>query len=179
MDLKKYQEETQRTLPDLESEILNSVHMTMGINTELPELFSLLKTISFKPDTSRIIDEGGDVFWYLSNYSTIRGLTFTYPIDPIFAGLGDVKEFIADRAYKLLDIDKKCLVYGKTFDRGWAYAYASGIFSGLTYILGYYQISTEEVFERNINKLRIRFPDKFDANLVLNKDEEKEKEAFK
>ena len=35
-------------------------------------------------------------------------------------------------------------------------------------------VAPSEIFERNIAKLAARFPDKFDADLAINKDESKE-----
>lgn len=177
MTLEKYMQETQRTLPDLGSEILNSCHMTMGINSEVPEILEVLQSHAIKINMAKLIDESGDLFWYLSNYCSIRNLIFAPNINPTLDYLTS-QDAIQDGSYKLLDIDKKCLAYNKPFNSGIAQKYVGEIYAGLIYILSWYKIEVFEVFEKNINKLRVRFPEKFDADLAINKSNENEWKVF-
>jgi len=107
MDWKTYQEEAERTTARLEPAILNNLHYTMGLATEVGELLDVFKKhIAYgKPiDWVNVQEECGDFLWYFFNFLRINGFDF------------------------------------------------------------------EEILQKNIDKLYVRYPEKFDADKANNRD---------
>jgi NTP pyrophosphatase (non-canonical NTP hydrolase) len=148
---------------------MDSIHMTAGIMTELIEINNLDPHTNYE---EKLTDEGGDCLWYISNYCNLHN------INPEFKSEVDGKGSL-QWAGKLLDYDKKKLAYGKNYDRDRQIEAVNGLVNNLLFKITMYQLSPEDVMEKNIKKLRVRFPDKFQADLAINKDESKESEVFK
>lgn len=168
MKIETYRIETKRTLPQLESPLLDSIHMSLGIMTELIEIDDIEINDNYGV---KLLDESGDVFWYISNYAHIHDIPFN--IDPIIP-----KETSYYWAGRLQDYDKKLLAYKKPYQRNLQIEALQSLASNMSWFVTAYTLNVEDVLEKNIQKLRIRFPDKFDANLAINKNEEKEIELF-
>jgi NTP pyrophosphatase (non-canonical NTP hydrolase) len=170
MTLQQYQVETTRTFPNLGSLVTDSIHMTAGMVTEIQE--------SMHTDENEIEDEYGDVLWYVSNYSNLHNLPLIFdigvdeeiPFSPI--------ELAMMSAVRLLDFDKKKLAYGKEYDSKKQSYYLSLVFSYIIFDLENRGFDLSEVYEKNIQKLRVRFPEKFSGEQAINKNVEKEKEVF-
>jgi NTP pyrophosphatase (non-canonical NTP hydrolase) len=113
-----------------------------------------------------------------------------YNVQPVFSVMS-----ISHRAGMLLDLLKKRDAYGKTFDvndeSGPKGSSSTPVFlnesmpipilkmivlhvEDLAIHLGY---TLEEIMESNIAKLKARFPEKFEADLAINKDPDAELEA--
>lgn len=165
MQLEQYRKETLRTLPDLGSRLNNSLHMTVGIMTEITEIQEAFDHHYL--DTVNLSEEVADILWYSSNYANIHDLHFinngTIYKKSIF---GDLLKY----AGNLLDIDKKEFAYGKKVEPLFR-QYQFGMFWGsLWRFAEYYRIDLEEAMERNIAKLRARYPEKFDTEKAINRD---------
>ena len=108
MDLKTYQKEAARTCPELPKtyEHMDSLHMVMGLDTEVGELVDVFK----------------------------KNLAYGKPIDWV-----NVKEEVVDIMWYLVNF---CRIHN---------------------------IDIEEQMDRNINKLRQRYPDRFDSHLAVNR----------
>ena len=63
----------------LEGQIANSVHMVLGMNTEIGDE---LQDAIDNDDVPNILEELGDAEWYIANYATIWG--FVLPDEIIF-----------------------------------------------------------------------------------------------
>lgn len=84
MNLKEYQQEAKRTLPDLENEDLNILHMLLGMQTEVAELADIWKKkIAYKKavDWINVKEEFGDLNFYLANFCNITGLSWENSLD--------------------------------------------------------------------------------------------------
>lgn len=168
MNLETYRIETTRTLPDLGSPLLNSIHMTLGMNTELNEVEEIDANENYY---QKLFDEMGDVYWYISNYANIHDIPFS--IDSVTP-----RETSLYWVSKLQDYDKKLLAYNKPYDRKLQVEALQSLATNLSYRANSFRLDVEQILEKNIEKLRVRFPEKFDANLAINKNEEKEIELF-
>ena len=172
MNWNEYRIETLRTLPDLGSLLLNSIHMTSGIMTELIEVDDL-NTID-KYYSSHFADEIGDVFWYISNYCNFHDIE----IDESTREIRGIPNSLQS-AGKLLDFDKKLLAYNKPYNREMQIRCINNLFVMLRFRVMSHGLNLDTIFNKNIEKLKIRFPEKFSGEQAINKNEQKEKEVFK
>ncbi len=175
MNIQQYRQETLRTLPDLGSKKLNSLHMTLGILTEIGEIAEATSKRG-ELDMINLREEIADIMWYLANYANIHALEFP---EILLSGIVDNEDWsfgqIIAHADKLADFDKKLLAYGKVSDQN---VYAP-VFESLYYYIHLfcytYSIDLEYAMELNIAKLKARYPDKFSADKANNRDLETER----
>ena len=107
MNIKDYQEQSKRTLPELGTITMNSIHMVLGMVTESAELADVYKKkIAYgkSVDEVNVKEELGDCLWYIANMCNINN---------------------------------------------W---------------------DMEDILETNINKLKVRYPEKFTNEAALNRD---------
>jgi NTP pyrophosphatase (non-canonical NTP hydrolase) len=77
MELKNYQNAAKRTNTDLGSQLSNSMHMLMGLTTEVGELTDVYKrkfAYGKEIDMTNVEEEIGDILWYLVNFCTLNNL---------------------------------------------------------------------------------------------------------
>lgn len=184
MKFQEYKEQTKRTLPDLGSLLLNTIHMSVGIASETHEFLIAL----VKNDVVNLGEELTDKVWYAANYAFINnidlsGFEFSKELMPVFMpGLSlkamqdlDMTGMMMVFGGEILDMDKKFLAYGKERDMGHAKAMLNGLLTCIGNLALSVDLDMETCMENNINKLRIRFPEKFDANLAINRDHDAER----
>lgn len=112
MKINEYCELANRTNSELNNEVLNTLHMLMGMQTEIGELTDPFKkqlAYGKEIDWFNVKEEIGDLMWYIGN-----------------------------------------LCYMLNFD-------------------------LEEILEKNIEKLKARYPDKFDSEYAIQRDLNKER----
>lgn len=159
MTFKEYQEQAKRTCPSLGSEKLDLAHMVLGIHSEYNEWV----------DSTDLINESeelADILWYLTNYCTFRGYNFERLFDiELKSTLG-----LVYNSSKLQDLVKKYVAYNKEIN----VSIESELLENIAYAIKKIYINIEidiyQSLQNNIDKLRIRFPDKFDEELAKNKD---------
>ena len=105
-----------------------------------------------------------EVMKRLSSESMIRML---------HASMGMVTE-----AGELADMLKKHIFYGKEVDKTNAIEEAGDVLWYLAVLLDTLGVSFEEVMEKNIAKLRARYPDKFTKDDAINRDLKVEREIL-
>jgi NTP pyrophosphatase (non-canonical NTP hydrolase) len=156
MNFNQYVEKAMRTNFDMKDN--NTRHYLLGLFNEFGELAGLFKKELFGKDVKdKIADELGDVFWYLAKgfYTTGTTLPNTY---------GYVK---IDDTLQLTAI----------FTRAWQRENLVDIFYILDNIADLYGIDKGDVFRKNIKKLAVRHPEKF--NIDNEKHTTKERAIFK
>lgn len=178
MKVTQYQQETKRTLPDLGSEAMNLAHMVLGMFSEDNELITAL----IKRDTVNIDEELADKFWYLSNYCNLRSYDLDFIINNNAVFEPDINTSFCDvelfALSKLQDFVKKNLAYSKPIDRLKEFYYLRMYTFGLLEVLEANDVDLEQILEKNIAKLRARFPDKFTEELAINRDTDKERKIL-
>lgn len=168
MEFLEYQKQANRTIADLGHEKLNLAHMVLGLGSEYNEYLQAI----INQDLINIKEEIGDHFWYLANYCTLRNYNF----DVKLAMSEDFENSSIFYTSKLQDLVKKYVAYNKEIDREIEYNLLQNIFTSLynelTVLID--NVDIKEVLEQNINKLKVRFPDKFTEEKALNRDLEQE-----
>ncbi|MFN9451142.1 MAG: hypothetical protein ACK58U_15980 [Rubrivivax sp.] len=174
MNFETYRKETLRTLPDL-GEVQNLCHMTMGIVTEVGEIINCCTSRLYtKIDTVNLQEEFGDMYWYISNYCNLRDIPHPNDVKGDTAH-SKVVDTLFVRSTDLLDFSKKLLAYGKPIPRSNEIEAIYDLFECLRTLEKLYHIDKEETLQKNINKLKARYPDKFNAEQAINRDLDKER----
>jgi NTP pyrophosphatase (non-canonical NTP hydrolase) len=168
--LKQYQEDAIRTFPD-KGEQINLSHMIMGMVSELNEVEDAWD----KKDLINVSEEYADIMWYLANYCTIRNIKLS-----AFTVFPEPDYNIDYHISKLTDHVKKYIVYNREINRQQELACVINI---LVTIQNYFhpevdlgqRITFEQALENNINKLKVRYPEKFTEELAINRNLELER----
>lgn len=188
LTIEEYQPLTQRTCPDLGSlyygllefkpedskilaDKLNLSHMVLGMGSELSELDDAYD----KEDQVNIAEEGADIMWYVGNYCNLRQINLK-------AVLNLVKEDEEDKGldwfiHELTDLVKKFMAYGKHIDTGKEVLYIRGIVFNVITLFETYEDFEKALFN-NIEKLRVRYPEKFTEENALNRNLEAERKEL-
>ena len=168
MNLKEYQQKAKRTLLDL-GEKLNLAHMVLGICSEDEEVLKAL----VNKDTIGIGEEIADKFWYIANYCTFRNIDlqelYNNRIDFEQEDWEKKTSISTVKLSKLQDCVKKYIAYGKPIDKKVEENCLKGLIFGLADDIDYNNLDLFTILNNNINKLKVRFPDKFTEEKALNR----------
>jgi len=174
----EYQELSKRTCASLGDEKLDLSHMVLGIISEQEELLQALVS----GDEVNQREEMADICWYLANYCTFRDYNFYKLIEHYQYGFEleswEEEGVCTFDVYtsKLADYVKKYIAYGKPIDRELEERALGGIIYSFQFEDCAFDFSAD--LERNINKLMVRFPDKFSQEKALNRDLKTEREVL-
>jgi len=186
MTWNEYKKEAERTFAYHKyGSIVDQLHCAIGIVTEIEELKYAWKGVQegsspyIEPDTSmkniNAREELGDILWYIAN---LERLIETPEYDFNLKGVTYPLEILDSSAANLLDIYKKALYYNRIVK------YAD--VTNLIYMIRTAADSlcysnkwiTEDIMDNNINKLRIRFPEKFTDEKANNRNIKEEYKAL-
>lgn len=76
MEISEYQEKASRTMANLNSPLLDDLHMVLGMQTEVAEIADVYKkymAYGKELDLVNVKEEIGDVAWYLANICNLHG----------------------------------------------------------------------------------------------------------
>lgn len=170
MNFKEYQDQATRTCPSLGNIKIDLCHMVLGLLTEADELKQAIN----KKDNIGISEEIADIYWYMSNYCSLR-MIHLHKLEPLFKTMGieDINDLfivIAD----LQDIIKKYIAYNRPINTINELNCLNSIHRIIAIIIYDNNLDIYQALENNINKLKIRYPDKFNEKDALNRDTDKE-----
>ncbi len=188
MNFNEYRLNTIRTMKTLGSPLLDSIHMTLGVVSEfLEELPVAINNM----DYVNIGEEIGDLFWYLANYANVWGIetadtkipydslaahdTLEQHFQSIEAGMKTISYHIG----QFTDLDKKAFVYNKQVsleDREYLFFI---ILLGVEGLASKFNLDSDQLRLKNINKLKVRYPEKFTEESANNRDLKAEYETLK
>lgn len=186
MTLLEYNKATKRTLPDLGSLEKNVIHMEMGIITEVGEIIDPFKkqfAYGKEIDIVNVGEEIADLSWYLSNKVN---LDTGKPLITNFTEEEAIKNFIdMERFAEIAEENKYELIVSIVVEIQKGTIYSSGhykapqaCFEALSLCCSLLGLSYFEQLDKNIRKLKARFPDKFDADKAINRDLEAERKEL-
>lgn len=164
MDLDQYQQLAKRTRNHHEYELAN---YALGLVGESIEVVDELYTTKEK-----LHKEMGDVMWYIANICTILELDMS--------DLRITSERISTltlEAGRIADIIKKSEFHGHIRNTKLLYDKLSNVLSALMTAIEYEQLmdhkgfTLDSILTANIEKLKARFPDGFDKEKSINRDE--------
>jgi hypothetical protein len=178
MNLKMYQQQAWRTCPDLGSEAINLAHMVLGICSEEEEYIKA----SVLADNVGIQEEIIDQFWYIANYCNIRN----FNLEELYHNRSDFTQeeweeeasIYSVKLSKLQDYVKKYLAYGKKPNIDLEMDAIKGILFILDNDIVLNDLDLKQGLQNNIDKLRVRFPDKFDTEKAINRNLDEERKEL-
>lgn len=176
--LDNYQELAHRTQKMMPDTIQDTVHMTLGVIGEYGEL---QKAIANK-DNKNIREEVGDITWYVANDCNNHGLSFKEITTDAWNTMSEQETFDAADydVFGYVDFVKKVYVYGAELNTKLLRRYLVNIMRMVineTYWRGD-DFSLETLLQINIDKLMVRFGDKYSDYNALNRDTTKEEKTF-
>ena len=178
MNFKEYQENAKRTCADLGSLQLNLSHMILGIISENEEFLNAIAN----GDMVNAREEQVDQMWYISNYCTYRGYDLQELIGDPNSLSFELQDFELETptwdifTSKLSDYVKKFIAYGKEIDPNLEKKAIEAIVWSLT--LEDTGLNFEVDLQKNIDKLKARFPENFNSNDALNRNLDKERKIL-
>lgn len=169
-----------RTLNDLGSETKNSFHMKSGMATELGEILDPIKkhvAYGKELDVINIKEEVGDLLWYFAcnlhltteNEEVLEKIC--EPIDKIF--LNSFKK--ENKIEKFKDNQKESLTILTNISNGISIEVVPYYMSAICKM---FDIDIFEAMTLNIEKLKKRFPNKFEKEKAVKRDTETERKVL-
>ena len=158
---------------------LNLAHMALGVAGELGEIVQCVGTeLKVKVDLPNLKEELGDVYWYLTNYCNIRGIT--PPLNIKGNDLPEVEcfELLITSSSDLVDIVKRNLAYNKEIDKVAELEVIYNLYYALDMFEKIYSLDGDEIRDKNIEKLLKRYPEKFSDHLAINRNLEEERKTL-
>lgn len=173
--LAEYQKLALRTAPSAGNLHLNGIqafllHGSLGITTEVDEL---IRDFHDRPENND--QEAGDVLWYCNLIASCFG-TDLDSIDIDGIEVIDTFDELYEAGAMIADQTKRNIFYGQDHE-----VTKDKTLSGIAKILcclvelGF---DLEECAAKNITKLQVRYPEKFDASKALNRDVAAEEKAI-
>ncbi len=168
MKIKQFKEECKRTCASLGNDKLDLSHMILGMVSELEELDESLIT----KDIVNTGEEVADIYWYLMNYISFRELDIkleqsnnnNYRLDSQTLLLG-----LSMTISKLSDLTKKYIAYSRYINSNKEVELILEVDKYLQAILLRKGLDLGNILQNNIDKLKIRFPEKFSESEANNR----------
>lgn len=174
MEIQQYQQEAKRTL-HIMSDDRDRLHMVAGVISEVGEIVDIYKrhlAYGKELDKVHVLEEIGDVFWYIVNWASIKNTILENPSDPIYTIPYDL-----DDPYKpTSEIDVFfSFIYHLHFGE---IQNMLNMWRHVCICLGFNDKDIEKSLDKNIAKLKVRYPEKFTEENALNRNVEKEREML-
>jgi len=133
-----------------------SFHAMLGLVGEVNELKN-------SRDTVNTIEELGDILWYIAIFLDDNPTLLRDGLDKNSDSITDIDN-LEDRVIDILDQYKKTMYYGKVLNVKKVYELFTELVYQVNGIISNYEFSISDIMELNINKLMVRYPNKFNLN---------------
>jgi NTP pyrophosphatase (non-canonical NTP hydrolase) len=179
----EYQGLAARTCPNLPGEHENERHMNLGVITEIGEVLDIYKkNLAYnKPfDVVNLGEELADIAWYIVNKCKFHEIPLEEDFDTVKA---EVKELLDTQMFTEQDLPLTLKAEALMHPLLQAYCGpTNNIFSApivqlaiLANIAEWYELDFFQLLTNNINKLKVRYPEKFTEEAAQNRDLEAER----
>lgn len=172
MTFDDYQKLAKLTNVDLNTIKKNECHMQAGVITELAEVMDLYKKkLAYGKEITmlNLVEEIGDVFWYIANELSFR--------DMMLEGVYFLGDDFKHQKGELLEKEPEWIID----EIGWIIYKITQtwdfeeLFVSMLNLCHGFSIDPLECMNANINKLKVRFGDKFSQEKALNRNLDEEK----
>lgn len=171
MNLKEFVKSSERTMATNlyidSNKKINLLHSAVGVSTEVGEIAECMRNgRNSDLDVVNLSEELADLVWYLA----IPIRDFSFDIDTICEdGSASIDAlFILSANY--LDMVKKIAFYNKPLLVDDVSKHVKLLYDHVVTIADKYGIDLEKSFSNNQDKLRKRYPEKYDNEKALNRD---------
>lgn len=189
----EYQKLAARTCPDLGSDQKNLLHMNLGIDTEIGEFLDAIKrelAYGKLVDVVNLGEEIADICWYVANKARMfcpeswEVLELSQPFTMLEKEFQDyfLSEWIDMEVPYRVTILLTQVISPDAEDH--TVTATKSTFEGLKdmvilkYIASIYNLDFFQILTNNIEKLKIRYPEKFTEENALNRDLDSERNAL-
>lgn len=165
---------------------LRLLHSSIGLATEIIELNKSIYDNKYGENNLDIInirEEIGDCFWYIAIACDVLNLNFSDTIKN--TNLQNITfdfQFYANKSEiiigEILDICKRHIYYKKQWDKTILINLFKELIEELYKALIASGVSLEDELEKNIDKLRARYPEKYTDYHAINRDLEAERKIL-
>lgn len=168
MNLEMYQRDALRTCASLGSEKLDLAHMVLGIHSEYNEFLDALQN----QDKVNVSEELADMVWYMANYCTFRGYALaSFASSDTSNSDGELPYLTA----QLQDLVKKFVAYNKPIDPTEEHRLLRSLLKSIIGLFKREGLCFEQSLQNNINKLKVRYPEKFSERNAVVRNTDKER----
>ncbi len=179
MNWQEYKEVSKKTLSTQfhcdQQKVELLLHAVMGILTETEEL---LDNHLIQKDEINILEEVGDITWYLAIIGREYNLDFNITTTSQNIDSFDIVISIIKESCKLLDILKKKIFYNKDINDELFKGISLQVMGLIKSYVTHHSIDLENSFDINIAKLKSRYGDKFSSDRAINRDTESERKIL-
>lgn len=179
----EYQGLAARTCTDLGSPEMNERHMNIGVITEIGEALDIFKKLLAynKPmDLVNLGEELADMTWYIANKCRMEELSLEEDFDTV---LKDVEEILATKVFSVSDLSVELKSEAiLTLILASYCAPMNNFFSApivqlamFHHIATWFGLDYFQCLTNNIDKLKVRYPEKFTEKAAQNRDLEAER----
>jgi NTP pyrophosphatase (non-canonical NTP hydrolase) len=183
MTISEYQIEAKRTCSDLGSKYRNVLHTSSGFLTEIGEVIDVFKKrFAYKKpiDYVNLKEEIGDCLWYDANECTLLGINFSKEdeeeIDFIFLDMKSSISSIVDNLDEDSKVEQTLEIIIEFIHEGRKSAVE--VFAFYKFLCFVWGIDFSDALQTNINKLRVRYPEKFTTEAAINRNLDAEREEL-
>lgn len=181
--LAEYQQLASRTCTDLGDEISNERHMNLGVITEIGEVLDIFKkNLAYKKpiDVVNLGEELADISWYIVNKCRFREILLEEDFTKVTA---EMKEFLDTSLFTSQEVPTDLKTEAIMIILIQMYCGASENLFGspivqlaiLANIAEWYKLDFFQLLTNNIDKLKVRYPEKFTEEAALNRDLDSER----
>jgi hypothetical protein len=177
MNLNEYLTLAEKTLStqfNCDEKMQRVLHSVIGLATEIEEL---LINYTNSIDSINILEEIGDIEWYRSilwrEYPELSKYTLNVveKINDPYKTILEINVVIL----KLQDMIKKKIFYNKEINDELLINLSLELEKKIYQYIIFYNLNIEDVWERNIAKLKARYSEKFSSERAINRDLETER----
>ena len=157
------------------------LHAVIGSLTEVEEILENYEYGELMIDINKqgsVAEESADIFWYLSilfRELDIRNYNYKpsddFKIDTPFNTLLSFTKV----SLKFLDLLKKKIYYSKDISNEVMIDLSIKLHALLSHFCNQYNVSIDDILEKNIKKLKARYGEKFSSDKAINRDLENER----
>lgn len=174
----EYQELAKRTCNDLGNYPDNYMHMKLGVITEIGELLDVFKKhIGYKKpiDVVNVGEEICDILFYVCNRLTFNTQQVSeMHLNTFYEGLKGEINTIDDVINLCLEIlDTEVISNNKT--PRFIVVIPEYKIAAFRRIAEYFELDFMQILTNNIDKLKVRYPDKFDTDKAINRNLDRER----
>jgi len=179
----EYQGLAVRTCTDLGDQNKNERHMNLGVVTEIGETLDIFKKhMAYnKPiDLVNLGEELADIVWYIVNKCSFENLSLDENYDQV---LSEVEELVETKMFTIPDLPAETKAEAILVLILNAYcAPVNNIFSApivqiafLNHIASWFDLDFGQCLTNNIDKLKVRYPEKFTEEAAIERNLEAER----
>lgn len=158
------------------------LHAVIGSLTEVEEILENYEDNKLITDVNKqgsIAEESADIFWYLSIlFRELNIENYNYDLENKSDNPFNTLLSFTKASLRFLDLLKKKIYYNKEIDTNVMVELSIQMHALLTYYCEQYNTDIDMILEKNINKLKARYGDKFTSEKAINRDLEIEKEIL-